>query len=302
MPRIASLSSFNRPSRIREVNKKYFFALEGMKTEVNYIKKIIENKKINSKTFYFYRNKSNPESSNLLSITSTALDVIQGKKEAELMYESLVDIIYDASSKKEIIINKKKLKSKLESILSKHNKNLHDEIDFDSISDVLNEIQKSSLFNNLKDIVNEKLLISLIEEQSTFCKDIDTIVIIGDRDIGSFKDNQYDDVLIKTKENNITLIISNPCIEFWFLLHHTNAEEIDKTNWEKDDKSAQYVYDALKKYDSSFNKKFFNVDDYIKKTEIAIQNARKYCTSLEGLKNNIGTNMEDLYHLVDKMK
>lgn len=45
MTRIKRINLHLRPSNIRDVNKKYFFALEGIRTEVDYIKGLISEKK-----------------------------------------------------------------------------------------------------------------------------------------------------------------------------------------------------------------------------------------------------------------
>lgn len=302
MPRIASITSLTRPSGIKEVYKKYFFALEGIKTEVKYIKELIKCKNINSNVFYFYRNKSKSESSNLLNITNSVLDIIDGKSTADIMYIDLIDIIYNICNNHNLIINKDKVKSKIESFLSKKNLNIHDEVDIKLIADLMSNMKRSALFVNIEDIINNGDLINIIKEHSSFCAERDHIIIIGDRDRHSFVDMQYDDVLEKTKKYNISLIISNPCIEFWFLLHHTDALNIDMSSWINSKDVSKLVTKQLKVYDSSYNKTSFCTNEYISKTEIALKNCRNYCTDLKELKDKIGTNMHKLFLIIDDMK
>lgn len=300
MPRITGISSLNRPSNVREVNKKYFFAVEGIRTEVNYIKGLISKKRTNSHIFYFYRSKSKAESSNILRITENIIDVIDGKSEMSLMYVDLEKIILDVCCKENILIDQNKIHSKIEKYINSKKKNMHDEIEFSVVKDLLVKITK--VFEmNIASIINSDSIIDLIKKQSTYCKEVDKIIIVGDRDRKSFVDNQYESVLSLIKNKNIHLIISNPCIEFWFLLHHTDALTIDKSEWASAQNAANLVFTELKKYDHAYKKNNSNFGNYIQNKSIALENVKLYSEKLSDLKEKIGTNMRDLFEIINEM-
>ncbi|MEA3422876.1 MAG: RloB domain-containing protein [Bacillota bacterium] len=55
-----------------------------------------------------------------------------------------------------------------------------------------------------------------------------------DRDKGSFvnhpNNNQYAYVVEKCRENGIDFYLTNPCFEFWLLLHFDEVHQLDKTS------------------------------------------------------------------------
>ena len=300
MTRIKSIDNFKRPSKIREINRKYFFALEGVSTEVDYIKGLIKDKKPNSYSFYFYRNKKCSESSNIYKMLDSILNYVNYNDEFNLMYEDLINIIIEVCNKENYVLSEKKLKSKIESYLSKINKNIHDEIDKSEIDNIIKYLDKSNLFNNMSSLIRENDLINLIKKRSTFDSLNDQIIVIGDRDKESFTTIQYDLVLSIIEHKNIKLIITNPCIEFWFLLHHSDCLDIDKSNWYEKD-AAKYVLKTLKTFDTSYRKNHFDVEKYILNTNIAILNLKNYETDIFELKNNLGSNMNELIGIVNNM-
>lgn len=302
MPRIESLNPFARPSEKREVNKKYFFALEGKCTEKNYIKELLLINKIESVAYLFYRSCKEKDSSNLLNISNLIEDIINKKQNIEITFDVLCNYIHDLFTSKRIIINKAKLRSKIESYASKSKRNIKDRVNSDDISSILSIVNRHCT-NSIEEMIKEDDLINVIKEQSTYIPGIDEIIIVGDRDKGSFKENQYDEVLKLAKSKNIRLIITNPCIEFWFLLHYTDALEIDKSSWTTDDCVADYVIKELKKFDPKYKKKkLISAEYYLNNIDKAIENSKCYTNDLSKLKNNIGTNMPELIELITKMK
>lgn len=300
MPRIKSIDNFKRPSKVRDTNKKYFFALEGVSTEVEYLKGLIKDKKPNSYSFYFYRNKSFGESSNIYKMLDSILKYVDYKSEFNLMYDDLVNIIIEVCNKENYVISEVKLKSKIESHLSKMNKNMHDEIDKNEIQNIVKYLDSTNLFNNMSGLIRENDLIKLIKKRSTFDSLYDQIIVIGDRDKESFTSLQFDLVVSIVEHKNIKLIITNPCIEFWFLLHYSDCLDIDKEKWYEKD-AAKYVLKELKTFDTSYRKNRFNVNKYISKTDVALSNLKNYTSDIFELKENFGSNMNELIEIVNNM-
>ena len=300
MPRIKSIDNFKRPSKIRETNKKYFFALEGVSTEVDYLKGLIKDKKPNSYSFYFYRNKKVSESNNIYKMLDSILEYIDYESEFNLMYEDLVNIILKICNKNNYVISEIKLSSKIESYLSKIGKNMHDAIDKNEIEGITQYLNSINLFNDMSSLIRGNDLIKLISKRSTFDSLYDQIVIIGDRDKESFTSLQYDLVLSMVEHKNVKLIITNPCIEFWFLLHFSDCLDIDKTNWYEKD-AAKYVLKDLKSFDLTYRKNHFDVQKYILRTDIALSNLKYYSSDIFELKEEFGSNMNELIKITENM-
>lgn len=301
MPRATSINAFDRPSKIREVNKKYFFALEGIKTEVDYIKGLFSSDKINESIFYFYRNKQHPESSNLLNITKSVMSVIEGSESINLMYNDLFEIFYGICVCKKLVVPRDKLRSKIESFVSSIGANMHSEIKEEAIPSLMARLNSGILNDSIDEPMISELK-GLIKEQSTYDPSIDEIIIIGDRDRQSFTDTQYDEVLERIAGENVILIISNPCIEFWFLLHYTDCKDIDKTDWNIAKDAAERVIKELKVFDKKYKKNAIDVNKYLGKSSMAVKNSQNYATTALALKDKIGSNMADLIALVKRIK
>lgn len=144
-------------------------------------------------------------------------------------------------------------------------------------------------------------LYTAINDASTFDPEIDKIHLIVDRDKKSFTSKQYDNVLKKCKELNISFYVTNPCFEFWLLLHYDDCLKFDKTlllSNEKNENGETYVFQLLKNYDESFFKNNFDAKKYVDKIEKAIKNSKNYANNIEKLKNNIGSNLNILFEEV----
>lgn len=103
--------------------------------------------------------------------------------------------------------------------------------------DVVNKediIQNSSKIGNaLTKIFDESLveldIIKVIEESNfTYNEEIDYICLIVDRDKNSFTSKQYRYVKSKCEIANFKFYVTNPCFEFWLMLHFSNCDDIDK--------------------------------------------------------------------------
>ncbi len=303
MPRIKTFDHFCRPSGIREVKPKYFFALEGEKTEPQYIATLAAKKGVLSDCLYYFHNGDYNESNNLAKMTDLMVLIKDGKEKPKLTYHGLVNEIWEIYANRNecrTITVRDKIASCVESCVAKLGKKLNDPIapeDLDVIFDKLDN--NSQVFAcKISEITTTNDLEKVITDFSTYSPEVDKIVIIGDRDIGDFTPEQYDKVLNKVEENNFALIISNPCIEFWFLLHHTDAKNVDKSSWAIGKNAAALALEELKKCDPTYKKKNFDVNFYYDNTPVAIENVKNYCTDLVGLKTKIGSNFKDLFDLL----
>lgn len=81
-----------------------------------------------------------------------------------------------------------------------------------------------TLFSQLPDIIEVDNHVKMVSDAIQrgmihYVADYDKISFIFDRDPQSFKENQYDSVRKLCDENRFQLYITNPCFEFWLLLH-----------------------------------------------------------------------------------
>lgn len=188
------------------------------------------------------------------------------------------------------------MKNKYIAEVKKYESNQHAPIDTNKLNKIIKELIENYIDKyKVVDIFHdENILSDLIEEQSTFDKDIDKIYLVVDRDQKSFTEEQYDNIVEKTKENDIHFYVINPCFEFWLLLHfkdckeYSNEQLIDN-NYVKTGNT--FVYEELKKCDPSYTKSKFNASLYMKKLDTAIENSKIYETDIIALKKKIGTNI-----------
>lgn len=123
--------------------------------------------------------------------------------------------------------------------------------------------------------------------------DGDKLCIVVDRDKKSFTDSQYDVLLEAEKNEEIKFCISNPCFEFWLLLHFSDCSEYDINllcNNKKDGKRTFVEKCLMEKLGGSYNKTRLKFsENYKDKVQIAIKNAKNYSLIAKELKNNLGT-------------
>lgn len=131
-----------------------------------------------------------------------------------------------------------------------------------------------------------------IKNASNFL-DGDKLCIIVDRDKQSFSDSQYDVLLDAEKNGEIKFCVSNPCFEFWLLLHFSDCTEYDQTLLIENEKIGNRTYIEkclMEKLGGSYSKTRLKFqDNYKNKIKVAIENSKKFSLITKELKNEIGT-------------
>ena len=140
----------------------------------------------------------------------------------------------------------------LEKLFNKLVENLKVE-ELPEIMDKLNRLTKEfpSLFSTEEYIQSQ--LLSFIT-LTNFDSEYDKIFIILDRDCHSFTEEQFDEVIVKSKDNNLNLGISNPCFEFFLLLHFDGVYDLDFNKLKENKKQGKktYVEKQLNEYLKQF--------------------------------------------------
>ena len=161
-------------------------------------------------------------------------------------------------------------------------------------------------YNKFKAVLNEEHLDLLyLDFLSKYHGKDDKFGIVIDRDCGSHSVEQMKSVFEKCKEKNYLCYITNPCIEFWQLLHVSDvASEYseflkDILRNELDEKKNSFVSNLL--YVKTGQRKAIQVKTfekfYLPNIDLAIERAKGFAPR-DQLINNLGTNLWELIELL----
>lgn len=275
----------------REENKKFIFAFEGEKTEKQYFNAIENNRTylgINSLISIEALERTDPTRSNQLSVVKDVHTYLRRvldfqsshediKKHLKLLLQNYSDIIGDKSDEVIALIN---------SIFIGNDYKENFSLFICKLNDLLIDAPSSEEFiEHIKNFSNDL----------DYEKDFDTVCIIIDRDRHSFTEAQYDSVLDICLSNNYELGITNPCFEFWLLLHITNAKEylssdiLDNKRPSKNGKT--FLETCLTNKLGSYKKNKLKFDNFKDNISIAIENNNLYCNDINKLKFEVGSSV-----------
>lgn len=166
----------------------------------------------------------------------------------------------------------------------------------DTVSDL--ERTAAQLAAYLQDQIAVKDLRHYLKEQAvTYDAAYDRVCIIVDRDAKSFLANQYDSVVRDCDAQNFQLYVTNPCFEFWLLLHFDAVFTLDpeqlKTNRKITEKH-NYAEVELRKLVPGYRKNNIQFPVFHRRIDHAIRNEKSFPEELSALKDNIGSNVGQL--------
>ena len=291
-------------SKEDRTRKKYFLVFEGSRTEEIYFDTINELKGkiginplieiISIERTYSEYGWSNPK-----KILEQLLKDLEEIEDGKLSYKTLVDKIM------EIIVEDKNFSLKIskKSNLKEVIEDIENEIE--SLENTVKNIEEDCItllsiitkkvFLVKEEIANilEKVLENIGNQQITYSEDIDKMCLIVDRDKKSFKEEQYNYVKEECKRKNFKFYVTNPCFEFWLLLHFDEVHSINREKLLEDKRASskvRYVESELKKY-FPYNKNKYNAELLIEKIDLAIENEKRFCEDIEELKDKLGSNI-----------
>ena len=291
-------------SKEDRTRKKYFLVFEGSRTEEIYFDTINELKGkiginplieiISIERTYSEYGWSNPK-----KILEQLLKDLEEIEDGKLSYKTLVDKII------EIIMEDKKISSKISKEISSEKMIENIKNDRKSLDNIVENVEEDcefllnmiikKLFLTIEEIPNilETVLKNIENKQITYSEDIDKMCFIVDRDKKSFKEEQYNYVKKECKRKNFKLYVTNPCFEFWLLLHFDEVHLINKEELLENKRASskvRFVESELKKY-FPYNKNKYNAELLIEKIDLAIENEKRFCEDIERLKNELGSNV-----------
>ncbi len=272
-----------------EPRKKYVLAFEGEKTEERYFTKLLNNRRelgINSLIDFVILERdiceqgvSNPK--HLANLLLNKLDEVNNKQISDI---TLINRIANILDKNNI------LKSKFKGLCDSYRrimKSNHFEM-FDTDDEIKKYLYDVLDVNEeLKIIIDDYIAELLLFNDINYDLELDEICLIVDRDYEIFSEEQYDYVKNVCETNKITLCISNPFFEFWLLLHTENVLDYHKN----DLKNKIFIYDKLKEKLGKYDKCNYDTESLIKNIHLAVENEKKFCETIECLRNEVGSNI-----------
>jgi hypothetical protein len=292
-----------------EPAKKYFLVYEGSDTEVLYfnaVNSMREEIGINPliELVPIIRSYSEEGWSNPKKILDRIIENLEESKTNRISYETLLNRLMDYFYEVKIITNSRVQARSIWKTISRFceedlQKTLSEDVeDIEKTCNlIVEELQKEyELEHVISDISN------IIKEGGlTYAEGFDKICLIVDRDRDSFvskpENNQYKYVVDKCKEKEFKLYVTNPCFEFWLLLHFDKVFELDRDKLLENPKvttKRRYAEQELRKIWPGYTKSSYEVEELVKKIDNAIENEKKFCEDVIELENSVGSNLGKL--------
>ena len=305
----------------REPRRKYFLVYEGEKTEKIYFDKVIECRKslhindlldlIPIEREYYEQGISNPKKLVEIFIADVNLSEAEDISCEKLLGWIMGDLIDKCS-----FLDREKVKEKIWRNL----KEIGQELWGDDLNRKLN---KYNIDSDCQKVIS--FLISKMDKQFswpeivinigegiarnhniTYDPEIDKVCFVIDRDRRSFKSKQYEETLEICKKNKYGFYISNPCFEFWLLLHfqesrHLNDEEKKnllenkKFDGSRSTPSRTYAENKLRGVLAGYTKNNYEVAKLISRVPNAIENEKLFCEDEALLIDEVGSRIGILF-------
>lgn len=269
-----------------EALKKYFLVYEGSDTELIYfdaVNSMRENIGINPliELIPIIRSYSEEGWSNPKKILDRIIENLEESKAERISYETLLNRMMDYFYETKVITTSKVLAKSiwntmvricaedLKKMLQAEVENI--EADCNAILELLTkEYDIGHVISGISDIIRDGGL--------TYAEGFDQICLIVDRDKDSFSalpgNDQYGYVVDKCKEKGFQLCITNPCFEFWLLLHFDEVFELDTDKLLENPKitvKRRYAEQELHRIYPRYKKSSYQAEELVKNIDKAIQ-------------------------------
>ena len=289
-----------------EVKKKYFLVFEESDTEVIYFDMVNSMKAeigLNSliELVPIIRSFSEEGWSNPKKILDRIIKDLEEDDSGKMSIETFLNWIMDYLRETDSIANDRRVRNTIWEMMkqvceNEFEKTLEDKVKNVEIigNKILEKIEENYLIENLVSKLSD-----IIEHGGwSYEKGFDEICLIVDRDKESFiskpGNDQYKYVLDRCLENGFRFCVTNPCFEFWLLMHSDKVLELDKDkllNNSKVTSKRRYAEDELRKIYSGYKKSSYHAEEFVKNIDIAIKNEKEFCEDIQRLKDSIGSNI-----------
>lgn len=172
--------------------------------------------------------------------------------------------------------------------------------------------ESSSLPPNRQKEIKESLLLIGIDLDyrrylQTYGNESDYFAVVLDRDAGNHSREVMEQCIARCNEHNYGCFVSNPCFEFWLLLHLCDVQnaysEHDLNEFLQNQKiSARHTrvsaeLNKLAKHGKTLGPKKFE-EFYLPNIQNAIKNAQAFVNDFPELLDCLGTNIPKLFSLI----
>lgn len=286
--------------------KKYFLVYEGSDTEVIYFDMVsVMREEIGISPIIelvpILRSYSEEGWSNPKKILDRVIENLEENQSGHISYETLLNRLMSFFYEKEIITTSKVQARSIWRTMCKY----------------CEEVLMKSLTSDVEDTENvcELILAALQEEYKlehvvsdisniikesdiTYAEGFDKICLIVDRDRKSFvsapDNNQYDYVVRRCQEKGFGLYVTNPCFEFWLLLHFDKVFDLDEGLLLENPQitsKRRYTEQQLCSIWPGYKKSSYRAEELIKNIDKAIKNEKMFCENVVALENSVGSNI-----------
>lgn len=269
----SKMPSTSRIDLKQEAKKKFFFVLEGEKTESIYIKAISQYTSQNLLVDIVILERVIASESNQYKITSRIEDYL--KVQSGLDIDIVDELRRLAQCYEDEEMSEEELMAHVTSILG------------DKAEVLITQLNEN--------IINQ---IYALNKINTYEEGFDKICLVLDRDYRSFKEEQYDKVIDICERSNFLLGVTNPNFEFYLLLHINNCNSFDKevlrTNPKQtsNKKYVEYTLNrSLNEYQKSYRKNKYDANFFIDKYPDYKKNIENYQQDNMLLKSELGSSV-----------
>lgn len=272
----SNMPNQSRANETEDLKRKYFFVVEGAKTEVLYFNALADRISKNSLTEVLVLERIKESESNQLKITQTIEKYIEQSKIVNSKQEvQLTDLLNELE---EELLGDNEANRRLKTILG----SVVDDLFVDKIDEI-----KEQLYT--------------LRALQSYSENFDYICIVIDRDFQSFKEEQYDEVIEICVNNGFLLGVTNPNFEFYLLLHLTDGIELDerglKLNYKISNKY-NYVQKQLAEYMNAESKQYrknqYDASFFLERFPVFQKNIVNYVEENIELKNKVGSSLHKI--------
>lgn len=287
-----------------EARKKYFLVYEGEETEQIYFDAVNEQKDrlgINPliELVPVMRSYSEVGWSNPKKILDRVLLNLKEDEKKIISYETLLNWIMEYLFDLKVLTRSGVMSKNVWTVLctacqeTMHVRLQDDVTDMEkTCTEFLEILTKETQIIHVVDDVSK-----IIKEQAiTYAEGLDKICFIIDRDRESFvshpENDQYSYVLNKCKDNGFGFYLTNPCFEFWLLLHFDEVMNLDMGKLLENPKvtsKRRYTEQQLRVLMPGFTKAKYNVAELMQRIDKAILNEKQFCEDDQELEHTVGS-------------
>ena len=275
-----------------EGKRKFFLVYEGASTEEIYFNALDNSGVYTDKNplielVPLIRSYSEDGWSNPKKILDRVIANLEEEKTGWITYESLLNRIMEYLNEQHILTTSKVQAKAIWNILET----------------CCTKVLQKTLREDVEDIAKDcDILIKYLNKES----EVDKICLVIDRDKDSFistpNNRQYEYVVKTCKKKGFGLYVTNPCFEFWLLLHFDEVFCLDRDKLLENPQitsQRRYTEYELRKLLPGYTKSKYNVEALMSRVDKAVQNEKKFCEDIVKLEYEAGSNVG---RLIEELK